>query len=659
MNLPAMARLCFLLLLALCSAACGAKQITPGAAGPLTATDAVAPGAAPAARAAGGALAVGEVAAAAYPSPIPITAQDPSWGDDAAPVTIVEFTDLQCPFCGRGHETIKKLEKHYGPQQLRVVVKHYPLPFHDKARPAAVIAAAIFHSHGRDVFWRFVDLCFEELEDESLTEILSDLNLEPTSLQKEVNDGHAMNKVIADLALGDKLGVNGTPHFFVNGLPLSGAQPFEAFEDIIDAQLQAAKVLQAEGLAPAAISPKLTTNNYKEPATPEPEPEPKRDKTVHYVPVGDSPVHGPDSAPITIVEFSDYQCPYCARVQATLHQLEAKYPGKIRFVFKQLPLPFHDRAMPAAQLSLEAYRRQGHEGFWHAKTKLFENSETLQDDDLKRIAVELKLDPGATMKAIEKGKHRAAIQTDQDLAADVGARGTPHFFVNGQRLSGAQPLEKFVEIVEEQLLTVAELRKQGVAPNGVYAHLMKDGKRPDPPSRLTMGPPAARMPSQGSKAAPITVQIFSDFECPFCARTVPTLKKLQAHYGKRIRLVFRHYPLSFHEHAMAAHIASHEVFVQRGNKAFWAYHDLLFDSETLDTDTLVTLAAKVGANEKTVRSAIETEKHKGVIEKDMAVASDGGIEGTPGFVINKGWHIGGAESYRTFQRVIEHALQHP
>ncbi|MEO1836768.1 MAG: DsbA family protein [Akkermansiaceae bacterium] len=74
---------------------------------------------------------------------------------------------------------------------------------------------------------------------------------------------------------------------------------------------------------------------------------------------------------------------------------------------------------------------------------------------------------------------------------------------------------------------------------------------------------------------------------------------------------------------------------------------------------LVTLAAKVGANEKTVRSAIETEKHKGVIEKDMAVASDGGIEGTPGFVINKGWHIGGAESYRTFQRVIEHALQHP
>ena len=110
---------------------------------------------------------------------------------------------------------------------------------------------------------------------------------------------------------------------------------------------------------------------------------------------------------------------------------------------------------------------------------------------------------------------------------------------------------------------------------------------------------------------------------------------------------------------MGAHIAAHEVFLQRGNKAFWAYHDLLFESETLDTDALVTLAAKVGANAKRVRSAIETEKHKGVIEKDMAVASAGGIAGTPGFVINKGWHIAGAESFRTFQRVIEHALAHP
>jgi len=173
----------------------------------------------------------------AFPTPIPVTEQDPSWGSPSAPVTIVEFTDLQCPFCGRGHATLKTIEEEYGPEKIRVILKHYPLPFHNKARPAAVVGAAIFQSFGRDAFWRYIDACFEKLGSQNLSEILADLNLDSERLRPIVESGESMTKVLSDMTLGERLGVNGTPAFFINGIMLSGAQPYSAFEEIVVREL--------------------------------------------------------------------------------------------------------------------------------------------------------------------------------------------------------------------------------------------------------------------------------------------------------------------------------------------------------------------------------------------------------------------------------------
>src|SRR3954469_18710229 len=99
--------------------------------------------------------------AQASSEPLPV-ADDPVWGSPLAPVTIVEFSDLQCPFCARVQPTIKGLQAKYGPSLLRIVFKHFPLPFHDKARPAAKVADAVFRQGGSDKFFRFLDLAFAE-----------------------------------------------------------------------------------------------------------------------------------------------------------------------------------------------------------------------------------------------------------------------------------------------------------------------------------------------------------------------------------------------------------------------------------------------------------------------------------------------------------------
>ena len=163
--------------------------------------------------------------------------------------------------------------------------------------------------------------------------------------------------------------------------------------------------------------------------------------------IGDAPVRGDSNAPITIVEFSDYQCPFCKRSQATLKKVEEKYSGKIRMVFKDFPLSFHARALPAAQAS----RCAGEQGkFWEFHDKLFSSS-GLSDDDLRRYAEELSLDTGAFGSCFTSNKHASAVSADASQGRSLGVTGTPAFFINGRFLSGAQPVEAFSTIIDDEL----------------------------------------------------------------------------------------------------------------------------------------------------------------------------------------------------------------
>jgi protein-disulfide isomerase len=175
------------------------------------------------------------------------------------------------------------------------------------------------------------------------------------------------------------------------------------------------------------------------------------EEVVRGLPIGDSPVRGDLGAPVTIVVFSDFQCPYCQQAEDTIAALRARYGARVSIVWKNAPLPFHARAEPAAELALEARAQKGDAAFWAAHDMLMERRGRLDDQDLRAVAAALGLDVNAAMAAVASRKHAARIAQDLALAGQLGVDGTPTFFINGRRLVGAQPLEQFVALVDRAL----------------------------------------------------------------------------------------------------------------------------------------------------------------------------------------------------------------
>jgi protein-disulfide isomerase len=158
---------------------------------------------------------------------------------------------------------------------------------------------------------------------------------------------------------------------------------------------------------------------------------------------------GPDDAPITLIEFSDYECPFCRRWQQEVYQpLLAAYPGKIKLVYRNLPLTsIHPDAFPAAEAAMCAGDQNA---YWQYHDKLF-SSETLGTDVYKQYAQDLGLDMTAFDDCITSHKFQQAIQEDSDFAVNLGVRSTPTFFVNGLAIVGAQPIEVFKQVIDKEL----------------------------------------------------------------------------------------------------------------------------------------------------------------------------------------------------------------
>ncbi|MEZ4752836.1 MAG: thioredoxin domain-containing protein [Bdellovibrionota bacterium] len=170
------------------------------------------------------------------------------------------------------------------------------------------------------------------------------------------------------------------------------------------------------------------------------------------LPVGDSPMKGPKDAKVTIIEFSDYQCPYCKRGADTMDELLKAYPNDLNLVFKNLPLPFHKQAKPAAKAALAA-GKQGK--FWEMHDRLFNNQNRLSSSFFEEQAKDLGLDLDKFKKDLEDPAFDKQIQADMDLAQQNGISGTPGFFVNGIAVKGAMPAEHFKTIIDRWLKEAA------------------------------------------------------------------------------------------------------------------------------------------------------------------------------------------------------------
>lgn len=161
---------------------------------------------------------------------------------------------------------------------------------------------------------------------------------------------------------------------------------------------------------------------------------------------------GPKDAPILLVEYSDFECPYCGRGFNTVEEVMKKYDGKIKFVFKHLPLGFHRMAMPAAQ-RFEAIRLQSMDKAWKFHDTVFRNQEGLKGGEkyLDDVAKKVGADVAKMKKDMDSDAVKAKIKADTEEASKFGIEGTPGFIVAGVALKGAYPAQNFIEIIEKKL----------------------------------------------------------------------------------------------------------------------------------------------------------------------------------------------------------------
>jgi protein-disulfide isomerase len=608
-------------------------------------------------------------------SPVPVTSKDPMWGKREAPVTVVVFSDFQCPFCSRVEPTLDQVKTTYGPDKVRIIWKNNPLPFHQNAKPAAEAAQGAFALGGNDAFWKFHDTAFKNqsaLGPDSYEKWAKDSGVKDAAAFKAGLDSHKWaDKVDKDMNEGKAAGVQGTPAFFVNGAFINGAQPFDNFKSTIDQELQKAQAKIGSGTPKSRVYVEMTKENKKNTPPPKQEEQGEKEdtKTVFKVPVGKSPVLGNPNALVTIIEFSDFQCPFCSRVEPTLKAIRDKYGDKVRFVWKHEPLPFHPAAEPAAEASLEVQAEKGDKGFWEAHDKLFAGQPTLMNgkdpnlDAIAKIGADAGGNADKVRKAMDNHTYKKIIDADQDLSEDFQASGTPHFFVNGRRLVGAQPEEKFDAIIDEEIPKAQALIAKGTKPSEVYETLTKDGKGPPEPEKkdLPKSMPT-NDPAKGNMSAKVVIHEWSDFQCPFCGRVEPTVAQVMKDYGDKVKFVWHDMPLPMHPDAPLASQAAREAYAQKGPTAFWAMHDKMFaNQQKIKREDLDGYAGELKLNMDKWKAALDGSTHTAEIEADKKAGNDDGISGTPAFIVapvnaSSGYFVNGAQSYSKFRKVIELAL---
>lgn len=589
----------------------------------------------------------------------------PVRGAKNALVTIVEYSDYECPFCSRVEPTLARILREY-PDSVRIVFSHHPLPFHKNAMRAHQAAYA---AGKQGKFWEMHDLLFKNqksLTDSHLMQYARELGLDMKKFQTDIDAPETRDAIQKNLKEATEKNISGTPNFLINGVALTGAQPYENFKKIIEQELKKAKLVQHEhkGLS----GDKLYAEIMK--TAPKTAPKDAAPAGRIFVETGNAPILGNPNAPITIVEFTDFECPFCSRANTTLHQLLTEYPDKIRIVFKNNPLSFHKNANAAHRAALAA---QAQGKFREMHDLLFANQKSLSAADLEKYASQIGLDLNRFRQDMESEAIKTQVEEDLSSGQHVGVRGTPHFFINGKRLSGAQPIDQFRAVIDDELklaqpllernLTGEALYKAIVEQNSVKA--LRHSRRPFPKNRMkpmaqaldhNAAPVALEIGdsyARGPENAPVTIYQFSEFQCPFCSRVEPTLNELLAAYPGKIRIIFKSFPLTIHKNAK---IASEAALAAGAQDKFWEMHELLFQNQKqLNRENLTDYARQLGLNVEKFDAELDAHVYAPQVDLETKQGQSAGVSGTPTFFIN-GKILKGAQSLSAFKTAVDEAL---
>ncbi|GMV39025.1 MAG: hypothetical protein AMXMBFR64_07410 [Myxococcales bacterium] len=592
-------------------------------------------------------------------------------------VVILVASDFQCPFCARVLPSVLRAVKDF-PDDVQLRYRFNPLSFHPQAIPAAKAALAAARQ-GR--FWEMHDLLYarqKELAPALYPELAKQLGLDEARFVKDMADPAVEAKIAADVAAMTALGGQGTPNFFINGRQVKGAQSYDVFKRVIDDQVRAARKLIAAGSSRASAMVALSRKNHGTPdlfvkyglldevppgggtlaQAPQGAPEaaadlPMAEETVYKVTVGpEDAQRGPADALVTVVVFSEFQCPFCARIGPTMTKLEETYGDKLRVVFKHNPLDFHPNARPAA-LAAMAAQEQGK--FWEMHDKLFANQQKLERETLDELARDLGLDMVKFKAAMDTERFDARIDADMELADKVTVRGTPNSFVNGRKLAGAVPFEAFKKLVDEELAKAQKLVDDGTPRTDVYARIIADGKVVTALAEERKAIKTDGAPIQGVADAPIKIAVFSDFQCPYCSRVGPPLEEVRKHYGDKVAVVFKHFPLNFHDKAMIAAEAAEAAGAQG---KFWEMHDKLFaNQQKLDRESLESYAKELGLDMDKFKAALDQNTYEQRIKDSLAEGQAIGVRGTPSvYVDGRAFQPGTGYSLAAFRKAIDPLL---
>jgi protein-disulfide isomerase len=412
---------------------------------------------------------------------VKLRGDEPQHGPDGALVTIIEFSDFQCPFCGKAEGPLNDAVSSFDDDEVRVIFKHYPLNFHNLATPAARAAWA---AHQQGQFWPFADYLFERKANfEDFPAKVKELGMDRDKFVADMESPESLAAVDDDMEAGGMAGVSGTPSFLVNGYPYSGAIDAASWKKIIKHELALAEKLVDDGTPRDGVYAKLMEtakdkrgDGHPVGGKPSERQAAKRKGPnpglAYRVPIDGRAQKGPDDALVTIVEFADFHCPYCARAARVTDALVKKYEGDVRVIFRQMPLPIHQGADQAAY-SVLAAGKQGK--FWEAHDKHFD-ARVRTDGQHQKLAEVLGIDYEQYKADMNSEEVKKLVQEDMALAATMSVTGTPAFFINGKFASGALPMKDFEALVETALEGARKRLGAGIPRAGVYDAIMAEAE---------------------------------------------------------------------------------------------------------------------------------------------------------------------------------------
>lgn len=397
--------------------------------------------------------------------PLPV-GSSPVLGPKDAAVTIVVFSDLECPYCAEAHAELELLQSQM-PRDVRLVFKHFPLSFHPNAGDAARAASAMAE---QGKFWEFIHLAYQRqdaLGPRQYEAIVEQIGGDLAAYRVTVDQRKHIERIERDMQLGEQINVAGTPTVFFNGVALQGAFTAADLRPVVMQQKQIADAFVAAGVPKEEVYWRMVRAQYQPlPESEATEKDPQQEaRELVYIPAGDSPAKGApeDKTLVTIVVFSDFECPYCKEANPALHQVLEENKDSVRLVFKHFPLPFHKRADNAAGAAVLAHR-QGK--FWELHDLLFANQQALSNADLQSYIEKVGIKGLDVNKKMQEDPSVAeAINADMVMGVEAGVSGTPTMFINGIKVMGGLEKEALDEIVKEQLVLGEKLRnatgKQG------------------------------------------------------------------------------------------------------------------------------------------------------------------------------------------------------